>query len=50
MRYDYDFLLKKQCLIEALIQTTGYNQIHDQQGLLQTCLILCSLAAIPDYL
>jgi len=33
MRYDYGFLLKRQCLIEALIQTTGSNQIHDQQGL-----------------
>ena len=25
-------LLKRQCLIEALIQTTGCNQIHDQRG------------------
>ena len=32
MRYDYGFLLKRQCLIEALIQTTGSNRIHDQQG------------------
>ena len=32
MRYDYTFLLIRQCLIEALIQTTGCNKIHDQQG------------------
>ena len=32
MRYNCGFLLKRQCLIGALIQTTGSNQIHDQQG------------------
>ena len=26
------FRLKMQCLIKALIQTTGSNLIHDQQG------------------
>jgi len=32
MRYDYGFLLKRQCLIKALIQTTVSNRIHGQQG------------------
>ena len=32
MRYDYVFLLKRQCLNEALIETTDCNQIHEQQG------------------
>ena len=32
MRYDYGFILKRQCLIEALIKTTGCNQIHGQKG------------------